>query len=301
MTTTLTPTTPAIEPALREAIEEHVFSDTSREVGGVLIGRLEADRAVIEAHVPALRASSDAAHLTFTHDTWSQILDTVDRDFADQQIVGWYHSHPGHGVFLSGYDLFIQRSFFSDTRMPALVIDPLAGDAGWFGWAGDDIVEIGRSATDRAAVAAPGAATAGAPAPRRRTRTAAVVAVTGLLFATAGYAGGVAAVAGQRPARPGHRHRRGPAGPDRRTAGRDRPGRSALPGPRGGAATGRHRRPGPARRHLVVAGRALLRRRLPLPGDPGGQPGRDRTAARLLGRRPRGPTGRMTESAQHAE
>ena len=188
MTTTLTPTTPAIEPALREAIEEHVFSDTSREVGGVLIGRLEAGRAVIEAYVPALRASSDAAHLTFTHDTWSQILDTVDRDFADQQIVGWYHSHPGHGVFLSGYDLFIQRSFFSDPRMPALVIDPLAGDAGWFGWAGDDIVEIGRSATDRAAVAAPGAATAGAPAPRRRTRTAAVVAVTGLLFATAGYA-----------------------------------------------------------------------------------------------------------------
>lgn len=188
MTTTLSSTMPAIEQTLQDAIEEHVFSDTSREVGGVLIGRLEADRAVIEAHVPALRASSDAAHLTFTHDTWAQILDTVDRDFPDQQIVGWYHSHPGHGVFLSGYDLFIQRSFFNDARMTALVIDPLAGDAGWFGWASDDIVEIGRAATHRAAMTAPGTAAGGTPPRRRMTSTIAVVAVTGLLTATGGYA-----------------------------------------------------------------------------------------------------------------
>ena len=188
MTTTLTSAMPAIEPALRDAIEEHVFSDVSREVGGVLIGRLEADRAVIEAHIPALRASSDAAHLTFTHDTWSEILDTVDREFADQQIVGWYHSHPGHGVFLSGYDLFIQRRFFSDTRMTALVIDPLAGDGGWFGWAEGEVVEIGRAATQRPAISAPGAAAGGAPPRRRVASVVAVVAVTGLLSATAGYA-----------------------------------------------------------------------------------------------------------------
>lgn len=188
MSTTLTPALPGITSVLRDAIEDHVFSDTSREVGGVLVGHLEAEHAAIEAHIPALRASSDAAHLTFTHDTWSEILDTVDRDHADKQIVGWYHSHPGHGVFLSGYDLFIQRSFFSDPRMVALVIDPLAGDTGWFGWAGDDIAELKRTSTQRAAIApAPGFA-ATQTEPRSRRGALAVMAVTGLVFATVGYA-----------------------------------------------------------------------------------------------------------------
>jgi len=37
----------------------------------------------------------------------------MDAQFADKKIVGWYHSHPGFGIFLSEYDLFIHRNFFT--------------------------------------------------------------------------------------------------------------------------------------------------------------------------------------------
>ena len=47
----------------------------------------------------------------FTHDTWQEITRQRDQFGPDVQMVGWYHTHPGWGVFLSGMDLFICEHF----------------------------------------------------------------------------------------------------------------------------------------------------------------------------------------------
>ena len=49
-------------------------------------------------------------------------------------MVGWYHTHPGWSVFLSGMDLFICNNFFNRPLDVALVIDPCKQDRGWFQW-----------------------------------------------------------------------------------------------------------------------------------------------------------------------
>jgi hypothetical protein len=49
-----------------------------------------------------------------------------------ERLVGWYHSHPGHGVFLSAYDEFIHTQFFPEEGQIAMVIDPQTGDEGVF-------------------------------------------------------------------------------------------------------------------------------------------------------------------------
>jgi hypothetical protein len=68
---------------------------------------------------------------------------TLDRDFPDEeQIVGWYHSHPGFGIFLSEHDLFIHRNFFGGPSQIAVVVDPLAGTEGVFAWRDDRIVPV---------------------------------------------------------------------------------------------------------------------------------------------------------------
>lgn len=68
----------------------------------------------------------------------------LDRDHPDLQIVGWYHSHPGHGIFLSSYDQFIHENFFSAPGMVALVVDPRDDDAfGWFGWNDGELTRLG--------------------------------------------------------------------------------------------------------------------------------------------------------------
>ena len=72
--------------------------------------------------------------MTFTHETWAHIYRVKDRDHPDSRIVGWYHSHPGFGVFLSSDDLFIHENFFSAPHQIAWVYDPHSDEQGCFVW-----------------------------------------------------------------------------------------------------------------------------------------------------------------------
>lgn len=43
-----------------------------------------------------------------------------------QMVVGWYHSHPGFGCWLSGVDINTQQSFEQlNTRAVSIVVDPI--------------------------------------------------------------------------------------------------------------------------------------------------------------------------------
>ncbi len=131
---------PGLDLALKADIYEHCFSVVDREVGGVLIGTLDAGSPPsVEASIRAVQADETAAQLTFTQDTWEHIHRALEENHPDQQIVGWYHTHPGYGVFLSDQDLFIHRNFFQHRSQIALVVDPLAKEEGVFAWAGDDV------------------------------------------------------------------------------------------------------------------------------------------------------------------
>lgn len=176
--------------AVLTAIEAHAFSDTRTEVGGVLVGNLEEDGARVLAALPALKAVGGQTNVTFTHEVWEEVLDLIDRDHPGQQIVGWYHTHPGFGLFLSEYDMFIHRNFFTDPRMVALVIDPLAGELGWFGWDGDEVALQEQHPTTRdalRAVSADGTASAEATAQRRRPAALVAVPAIAILGAIGGY------------------------------------------------------------------------------------------------------------------
>jgi len=114
------------------------------EVGGVLLGEVYEEQGrylvSVTAALPARYTVAGMIYLTFTGWTW---LDLIARrqSYPDSKMVGWYHSHPGLGVFLSGSDRFIHRSFFGDQPWYlALVIDPLTGEQGVFGWDEDRIV-----------------------------------------------------------------------------------------------------------------------------------------------------------------
>lgn len=121
-----------IDEGLLAKIEEHSYSTLEFEVGGMLIGEIKGRVTRVVGVIPALKASATQINLTFTHEVWEQILEEADSKFPDYSIVGWYHTHPGFGVFLSEYDRFIQDNFFNQKGQLALVVDPVSGNKGWF-------------------------------------------------------------------------------------------------------------------------------------------------------------------------
>jgi proteasome lid subunit RPN8/RPN11 len=125
-----------MEAEVARKIRQHSRSSMKAEVCGVLLGSAEQDRTVIEACIPGVNAAQGGAHVTFTQDTWEHIYKIKDQQFPDMKIVGWYHSHPGFGVFLSEHDLFIQENFFSGPHQVAWVYDPHTDEEGCFGWVG---------------------------------------------------------------------------------------------------------------------------------------------------------------------
>ncbi len=119
-------------------IKTHADLHLDREVGGILLGEVyEEDGKYlvsIEAVCAARHTMASCASLQFTGETWLDIL--KDRSTRPQaKTLGWYHSHPGWGIFMSGVDEFTHYSFFGNQPWyVALVIDPLAGELGVFTW-----------------------------------------------------------------------------------------------------------------------------------------------------------------------
>lgn len=120
-------------------MEAHARENTRVELGGVMLGNQHVDSqgnpfVVITDSLRAKHYEATKGSFKFTHETWSQITRERNEFKKDLEMVGWYHTHPGWGVFLSGMDLFICNNFFSRPLDVALVVDPCAGDRGWFQW-----------------------------------------------------------------------------------------------------------------------------------------------------------------------
>ncbi len=123
----------------------HSESDTSREVGGFLIGGLHRqghEFLEIRHYLPAA-AQGDAASLSFTHETWSALNREVEKRFPKELVLGWHHTHPGMGVFFSGYDTFLHENFFNQPWQIALVVDPLRCELVFFQWLEGHLVDCG--------------------------------------------------------------------------------------------------------------------------------------------------------------
>jgi len=67
----------------------------------------------------------------------------AEADHPDEVVLGWQHTHPGMGVFLSAHDLFIHRHFFSQPWQIAMVVDPRSRQLAFFQWRGGDVVDCG--------------------------------------------------------------------------------------------------------------------------------------------------------------
>jgi proteasome lid subunit RPN8/RPN11 len=116
----------------------HAASDLGNEVGGGLAGKWRTDGRtgeqfiVVEAALPARHTRHGSVFLTFTQDSLVALHNDLEEHYPGKDLLGWYHTHPGMGVFLSGYDLWLHEHFFPEPWQVALVIEPRASSGGFF-------------------------------------------------------------------------------------------------------------------------------------------------------------------------
>ncbi len=124
------------------AAQVHADSSLDREVAGILIGphpeKQPDGRYVVHVSdaIIAKHTRMQGASVTYTPESWRYVNDKLAEMYPDNEavIVGWYHTHPGFGIFLSGMDKFIHQNFFTQLWHIAMVLDPLARQSGFFCW-----------------------------------------------------------------------------------------------------------------------------------------------------------------------
>lgn len=124
-------------------IHKFAANKTENEYGGILVGRIlnemGKENTIIEGFIEAKYNAATPTTLTFTHETWEYFHSEMDRKYKDKKIVGWIHTHPNFGIFLSENDRFIQQNFFTDANQVAYVVDPIQNDEGFFFWVNEKL------------------------------------------------------------------------------------------------------------------------------------------------------------------
>jgi proteasome lid subunit RPN8/RPN11 len=155
-------------------VHEHAAAALPNETGGFLLGRVAHDAHVdqcwlveVEEVVPVEPIVQNPTHFQFT---WRDV-DRVRsyREGLGKALVGWYHTHPDLGVFLSETDLErTHRVLFSEPFQIALVYDPVRGRAGYFFWEGPQRIDPSSAAWREFAIAVEAPPEATHPAPGHR-------------------------------------------------------------------------------------------------------------------------------------
>lgn len=120
-----------------ETLEDHLASNLRVEQGGILFGNAYEDPnygiyVEINVAIPAPATVGSGVHLEFTSDSWQNIISYARSQHPQENIVGWYHSHPNLGVFMSGTDMNTQRAFFYHPWCLSIVRDPVRNSTGYF-------------------------------------------------------------------------------------------------------------------------------------------------------------------------
>ena len=121
--------------------EIHKFTQnkTTNESGGTILEEFGKTNIIISGFVEAKYCEATPTTLKFTHETWEYVHKEIEKKHPEKKIVGWIHTHPDFGIFLSEYDKFIHQNFFNEDYQVAYVVDPIQKIEGFYFWIDEKI------------------------------------------------------------------------------------------------------------------------------------------------------------------
>lgn len=106
---------------------KHGRAGVPMEVMGLMLGEFVDDYTVRVIDVFAMPQSGTGVSVEAVDPVFqTKMLDMLKQTGRPEIVVGWYHSHPGFGCWLSGVDINTQQSFEAlNQRAVAVVVDPI--------------------------------------------------------------------------------------------------------------------------------------------------------------------------------
>ncbi|KNE57877.1 26S proteasome non-ATPase regulatory subunit 14 [Allomyces macrogynus ATCC 38327] len=106
---------------------KHGRAGVPMEVMGLMLGEFVDDYTVRVIDVFAMPQSGTGVSVEAVDPVFqTKMLDMLKQTGRPEMVVGWYHSHPGFGCWLSSVDVNTQQSFEAlNQRAVAVVVDPI--------------------------------------------------------------------------------------------------------------------------------------------------------------------------------
>lgn len=106
---------------------KHCRAGVPMEVMGLMLGEFVDDYTIRVVDVFAMpQTGSSTSVEAVDHVFQTDMLEMLKATGRHQMVVGWYHSHPGWGAWLSSVDMNTQQSFEQlNERAVAVVVDPV--------------------------------------------------------------------------------------------------------------------------------------------------------------------------------
>ncbi|KAI9639502.1 Mov34-domain-containing protein [Dioszegia hungarica] len=106
---------------------KHGRAGVPMEVMGLMLGEFVDDHTISCVDVFAMpQAGTTVTVESVDHVFQTKMLDMLKQTGRPEMVVGWYHSHPGFGCWLSSVDVNTQQSFEQlNPRCVAVVVDPI--------------------------------------------------------------------------------------------------------------------------------------------------------------------------------
>lgn len=106
---------------------KHGRAGVPMEVMGLMLGEFVDEYTVRVVDVFAMPQSGTGVSVEAVDSVFqAKMLDMLKQTGRPEMVVGWYHSHPGFGCWLSGVDINTQQSFEAlNQRAVAVVVDPI--------------------------------------------------------------------------------------------------------------------------------------------------------------------------------
>lgn len=108
------------------------------EIGGFILGKVDKNehqgkiryQVILERFVDIEPETNNQYQIEFGPAAWSELVRSMDDVYKDQEylLLGWFHTHPGHGLFLSQPDLNIHLTYFKEKYHIALELDSVMNE-----------------------------------------------------------------------------------------------------------------------------------------------------------------------------